>query len=105
MLKGEVDWLFKAWHGCAPLDPRPFLTASREDLEHYFIEHPDLAQAYYDQQQRIESDNEIDRIETDADSYTVSYLDHGSRRFERRFGTLAGAVTEHLLRVYGLAGR
>jgi hypothetical protein len=102
MVNGQVDLLLKARYGYAPIDPRPYLTATRADVDHYFREHPDLAQAYYDRQHSFTSDNDIHRIETDGQSYTVAYLDHGKPRDERRFDTLAGAVSEHLLREYGM---
>ncbi len=102
MLHGQVDLLLKARLGCAPVDPRPYLTVTRADVEQYFLQHPDLAQAYYDRQHAITTNHDIHRIETDGQSYRVFALDHGKPRFERRFDTLTGAVSEHLLVAYGM---
>ncbi len=102
MLNGQVDLLLKSRLGCAPIDPRPYLTVTRVDVEQYFRQHPDLARDYYNRQHAHTSDNDIDRIEKAGQSYTVAYLDHGKPRFERHFDSLIGAVSEHLLRVYGM---
>jgi hypothetical protein len=103
MLNGQVDLLLKSSYGCAPVDPTPYLTVSRADLEHYFAQRPELTRDYYDRQHAIETTHDINRIDAVGRTYRVSTLDHGRTRFPRLFETLAGAVSEHLLRVYGIS--
>jgi hypothetical protein len=88
MVQGRVEDLLRAWLGQPPLDPRACLSVRRADVEHYFRQHPVLAQEYYDRQHASTSTDDIDRIEVDGPSYRVFALDHGEARFERCFDTL-----------------
>src|SRR3954469_5083472 len=103
LVNGQIDWLLKSWYGYAPLDPAPYLTATRSDIEQYFRDNPDVASRYVETHQASNTYHDVNRIDRAGDGYVVASWYEGKPISERQFESIASASAEHLLRQYGLS--
>jgi hypothetical protein len=102
LVNGQIDWLLKSWYGRAPIDPVPYITATRRDIEQYFRDNPGVASRYAEKYQDNDVDHDVNRLDRHGEVYVVASWDHGTPMSERRFTSIASACAEHLLRQYGL---
>jgi hypothetical protein len=101
LVTGQIYQLLSTCYGTAVYDPRPYVTATRRDLEDYLRAHPTVAHDVFAQQYASLNRDDVQRVEHDGDGYVVFSLYRGQRDEYRRFDTLEEATAEFTLRRYG----
>jgi hypothetical protein len=103
MLHRRVGRLFEDY-GLGPeafVDAGHHLSVSRADVLAYLKDHPGEAEQYFATYGNQPDVHHAVLLESDGHSYTVSQSVHGERWFTESYTTLAEAVADHALSVYG----
>ena len=106
MLFGSIEELFYR-NGLAEeelVDVHRYLTVTKHDFLDYFKEHPAAALSYFRAVPQ-EPVHESIMLQTSAAGYVLWVSDHGVPRGVKTFSSLEDAVAEHVLSVFGRAGK
>ena len=103
MLDGTIfDLLSQYVNVSRTTDCRKFITVGREQLIDYLLRNPSAAETYFQKQAKINATHDVERIFREGAGYVIVTMDHGQRRFPRRFNTLEDAVAHLVLVNHGL---
>src|SRR5262245_10962980 len=84
------------------VDIREYISITRDDLRIYLRDNPHLLHFILVRAQCDSLSHDRFCIEHEKGTYSLYWLDHGSKRFGRPYETLEAVVTEYLLTLHGL---
>ena len=103
MLSGGVGALLADCMDNPPqYDFKKVLTVKRNDVIDFLNKNTDQATAYWQRHGMVSVPHDAEELYQEGDEYLVAWIDHGKRRWIKRFKSLPEAIAEHVLVAYGM---